>query len=103
MKVNGWQVSPEELEEKILTHPNVVDCAIVGHIMIDKAGLEQTRPRAYVVLKHVEETTPVDIYEWVARQTVSYKHLKGGVLIVANIPHNASGKILRRLLVQENP
>lgn len=99
MKVNGWQVSPEELEEKIQAHPDVADCAVVGHTSKDRAGLEQIRPRAYVVLKTGCKADADDICEWVAQRTASYKHLKGGVLFVDSIPRNASGKILRRLLV----
>ncbi|KAK5949785.1 hypothetical protein OHC33_009174 [Knufia fluminis] len=99
MKVNGWQVSPEELEEKIQAHPKVVDCAVVGHVSTDRAGLEEVKPRAYVVLKEGSRADADDICTWVNLRTASYKHLKGGVFFVDSIPRNASGKILRRLLL----
>ena len=100
LKVKGWQVSPEELEEKIQGHPSVVDCAVVGHDIADAAGLEQTHPRAYVVVSQNSSTTVQAIYDWVASQTVHYKHLTGGIFFVDNIPRNASGKILRRVLTE---
>jgi len=99
MKVNGWQVSPQELEEKIQSYPSVADCAVVGHITRDDAGLEQTQPRAYVVLKEGSKANADDISMWVSLRTASYKRLSGGVFFVDKIPRNASGKILRRLLV----
>jgi len=99
MKVNGWQVSPEELEEKVQAHPDVADCAVVGHTWKDHAGLEQTRPRAYVVLKEGSRADADDICTWVSLRTASYKHLKGGVFFTDSIPRNASGKVLRRMLV----
>lgn len=99
MKVNGWQVSPDELEEKIHSHPAVADCAVVGYTSKDRAGLDQTRPRAYVVLKQGSRAAADDICTWVSSRTASYKHLNGGVFFIDSIPRNASGKILRRLLV----
>ena len=100
MKVKGWQVSPEELEEKIQAHPNVVDCAVMGITFKDDVGLEQTQPRAYVVLKPGYQANGEEITSWVSSQTVSYKHLTGGVHFVDSIPRNPSGKILRRVLIE---
>ena len=45
MKVSGKWLSPQELENCLLKHPAVKECAVVP--VIDKAGL--TKPCAYVV------------------------------------------------------
>lgn len=102
LKVKAFQVSPEELEEKIQSHPNVIDCAVVGYNITDAAGLELTHPRAYVVVSKYSGTTAQNIYDWVASQTAHYKHLTGGVVFIDSIPRNASGKILRRSLCARN-
>lgn len=99
-KVKAFQVSPEELEAKIQAHSSVIDCAVVGYNIADAAGLEQTHPRAYVVVSPDSGITAQDIYTWVAAQTAYYKHLTGGVIFIDAIPRNASGKILRRLLLK---
>ncbi|KAK5089125.1 hypothetical protein LTR05_003349 [Lithohypha guttulata] len=100
MKVKGWQVSPEELEEKIVSHPKVVDCAVAGVTSVDHAGLEETHPRAYVVRAKGSHIDDDDICAWTSSQTVGYKRLTGGVVFVDQIPRNPAGKILRRLLLE---
>lgn len=104
MKVNGWQVSPSEIEKVLIQHPDVADVAVAGITWIDAQGLEVTRPRAYIVKKrrsfsrngqHLEK----DLQDYVASRLMSYKRLTGGVVFVDAIPRNATGKILRRLLV----
>jgi acyl-CoA synthetase (AMP-forming)/AMP-acid ligase II len=46
LKVKGFQVAPAELEGCLLTHPDVIDCCVVG-ILDDYSG---ELPRAYIVL-----------------------------------------------------
>lgn len=99
MKVNGWQVSPEELEEVIMRHQKVIDCAVTGVIRKDTAGVDQTLPRAFVVIARGTEISEEEIKSFVAAQVVGYKRLTGGVAFVSHIPRNPTGKILRRLLL----
>ena len=47
LKVSGIYVSPIEVEAALITHPAVLDAAVIGRS--DGAGLVQ--PHAYVVLK----------------------------------------------------
>ena len=47
MKVSGMWVSPSEVENALLAHDAVAECAVVGHT--DSVGL--LRPIAYVVLR----------------------------------------------------
>ncbi|ETN44249.1 uncharacterized protein HMPREF1541_10800 [Cyphellophora europaea CBS 101466] len=109
MKVNGWQVSPTELENVLLQHPSIADAAVVGIYAINQDGLEVTRPRAYVVQRLPEssaarsELTAEDVASFLASRLVSYKRLTGGVVFVAAIPRNSTGKILRRLLLAKTP
>ena len=93
IKVKGFQVAPAELEDVLLTHPQVADCAVVG--MPDRRAGEI--PKAFVVRKS-NEVLEKELISFVASKVSEYKHLKGGVMFVDFIPKSPSGKILRRLL-----
>ena len=62
IKYNGLQVSPVELEQIILTHPDVFDAA-VGSIPHESAG---ELPRAYVVKRPGAKVNEEDISSFVA-------------------------------------
>lgn len=98
LKVNGWQVSPEEIEEVIFGLDAVSDCAVIGHTVFNAMGLEETKPRAYVVKKTHSATTAEDIVKHVSDNLVRYKRLSGGVVFVNEIPRSNTGKVLRRIL-----
>ncbi|KIK11934.1 hypothetical protein PISMIDRAFT_19122 [Pisolithus microcarpus 441] len=99
IKYKGFQVPPAELESLLLQHPDVADAAVIG--VPSKEATEL--PRAYVVpartIKKEETATfALGIQEWVARKVAPHKKLRGGVVLVQQIPKSASGKILRREL-----
>lgn len=101
IKVRGYQVAPAELEALLLTNEHVKDAAVIP--VLDEASGEL--PRAYVVLKDTEEAgtkTEHEIEEWVKERVAPYKRLAGGVIFTDEIPKSASGKILRRLLVDQD-
>jgi acyl-coenzyme A synthetase/AMP-(fatty) acid ligase len=54
-------------------------------------------PKAFVVLKG--EATPKEIMDFVAARVAPHKKLRG-VEFIDKIPKSASGKILRRVLVE---
>ncbi|KAH8682545.1 hypothetical protein BX600DRAFT_492564 [Xylariales sp. PMI_506] len=91
IKTKGWQVSPTEVEDILLSHPDIQDCAVVG-VMKDDVEV----PRAYVVPRAGAETLAGStVYAFAASSLVSYKKLDGGVFFVEQIPRLASGKIQR--------
>jgi len=92
--VKGFQVAPAELEDLLLSHPAVADCAVIG-LPCESHG---EKPRAYVVLGAGKKATQKDIADFVASKLSGFKHLRGGVVFVDSIPKSAAGKILRRLL-----
>ena len=98
IKYKGMQVAPAELEALLLTHPNILDAAVVRRAD-EEAG---EVPKAFIVLKADEAskaTKPEAISAWVAERVAPHKRIRHIEYIDA-IPKSASGKILRRVLVE---
>ncbi|CAO3658670.1 unnamed protein product [Umbelopsis vinacea] len=98
IKYKGLQVPPAELESLLLKHPKVFDCAVIGVQSPEEAT---ELPRAYVVVPPdvpKTEETAQELKNYVARNVIYYKQLRGGIIFVDTIPKLASGKILRRVL-----
>ncbi|KIJ15492.1 hypothetical protein PAXINDRAFT_99370 [Paxillus involutus ATCC 200175] len=100
IKYKGFQVPPAELEAVLLQHPDVADAAVIGIYSKEEAT---ELPRAYLVparavsdQKHA--SFAVGVQGWVASRVAAHKRLRGGVILVDQIPKSASGKILRREL-----
>jgi acyl-CoA synthetase (AMP-forming)/AMP-acid ligase II len=93
IKYKGCQVAPAELEALLLTHPAVADAAVIG-LPDPEAG---EVPKAFVVLR--QAARPAAIQDWVAERVAPFKRLRH-LEVVDAIPKSASGKILRRLLVE---
>jgi acyl-CoA synthetase (AMP-forming)/AMP-acid ligase II len=94
IKVNGFQVAPAELEALLVTHPAIADAAVIARP--DAARGEA--PVAVVVTREALEAE--DLMDWVARRVAPYKRIRA-VRFVASIPRTASGKILRRVLIEQ--
>jgi acyl-CoA synthetase (AMP-forming)/AMP-acid ligase II len=99
IKDKGMQVAPAELEALLLTHPAVLDVAVVR-----KADEEAGEvPKAYVVLKpDAAGTTGESLMSWVASRVAPHKRIRH-VEFIDQIPKSASGKILRRVLIDREP
>uniref|UniRef100_A0A915DNB9 Uncharacterized protein n=1 Tax=Ditylenchus dipsaci TaxID=166011 RepID=A0A915DNB9_9BILA len=93
IKVKGFQVAPAELEDVLLSHPNIKDCAVIG--VPDRFSGEL--PKAYVV-KANENLNEQEVLDFIKDKLAYYKHLKGGVEFIEEIPKSPAGKILRRFL-----
>ena len=97
IKVKGIGVAPAELEDLLLGHPKVEDCAVLG-LKDDYSG---ELPKAFVVLKSGTEKgegVRKELQEYVKQRKERNKWITGGVDFVDVIPKSASGKILRRML-----
>jgi 4-coumarate--CoA ligase len=55
-------------------------------------------PRAYVVLRQPRIISEDDMKNFISRKLAAYKHLRGGVKFIDELPKNAIGKMLRREL-----
>ena len=95
IKYNGYQVPPAELEGVLLTNPAIADAAVIG--VPDEACGEI--PKAFVVLKADVVMTPAEVIDFVAAHVSPYKRIRACEFI-DEIPKSASGKILRRVLIE---
>ncbi|KAK4427160.1 4-coumarate--CoA ligase-like 7 [Sesamum alatum] len=95
IKCKGFQVAPTELEELLLTHPEIKDAAVIGIPDVDACEV----PIAFVVRSSYSSITEAEIKDFIIKQVAPYKRLKK-VIFIEEIPKSAAGKILRRELRQ---
>lgn len=102
IKVRAFQVAPPELEGVLLSHPEIVDAAVIG--VPDPSNQEGSEaPRAYIVRRDPKSSKPSssEVDKYMRERLAGYKMLTGGILFVEAIPKNPSGKILKRLLREQ--
>jgi benzoate-CoA ligase len=98
LKVSGMYVSPFEVEAALVTHPDVLEAAVVG------APDEQQliKPKAFVVLRPNAQASD-ELAEWLKQHVKSrmapYKYPRW-IEFVAELPKTATGKIQRFKLRQ---
>lgn len=93
LKVGGIWVSPVEVESTIVSHPAVLECAVIGHP--DTSNL--IKPKAYVVLKegHIpNEETKTAIVAYCKEKMAEYKRPRW-IEFVSELPKTATGKVQR--------
>ncbi|KAL4791399.1 putative phenylacetyl-CoA ligase [Aspergillus venezuelensis] len=103
IKFKGFQIAPTELEDILVEHPAVSDVAVIG---VWNEEMHSEMPMAYLVRKGGvsaadggdDVDTAVSIMKYLAEKVVHYKHLRGGIVWIPQIPKSASGKILKREL-----
>jgi len=92
----GENVFPAEIEEVILTHPNIAEVAVVGvpHAKWGEVG------RAYLVLKQPAAHNESELIEHVQKTLAKYKIPKQYV-VMDSLPKSAAGKVLKRMLMED--
>ncbi len=93
LKVSGVWVSPFEVEEALISHPSVLEAAVVGHE--DRDGL--IKPRAFVIRR--DDSAPSDDLSEVLKAHVKdrigvWKYPRW-IEFVDSLPKTATGKIQR--------
>jgi benzoate-CoA ligase family protein len=94
LKVGGVFVSPYEVENCLLQHPRVAECAVIGYK--DDDGL--IKPKAIVVCREeAGEALARELQEFVKRRLAPFKYPRL-VSFVPALPKNDRGKIDRKRL-----
>ncbi|GAB5897739.1 AMP-binding protein [Mycolicibacterium mageritense] len=89
----GENISSVEVEQALMSHPAVLDVAVVG--VPDPTWGE--RPKAFVVTFPPTEVTPTELIEHVKRRLAAYKAPRE-IQIVDEIPKTSTGKTLKTAL-----
>jgi acyl-CoA synthetase (AMP-forming)/AMP-acid ligase II len=89
----GINVYPAEVEETLHLHPAVAEAAVVG---VEDRDLGE-RVRAFVSLREGQRVEPADIVRF-CRERLSGAKVPKEVRILAELPKNPTGKILKREL-----
>ncbi len=92
----GENISPDEVENVLHSHPKVEEAAVIG-VHDPEWGQE---PRAVVVLKKGEMATPEEIIEFCRSKLAGFKRPRS-VVFVSSLPRNPMGKVLRKNLREE--
>ena len=90
LKVSGIYVSPFEVEACLMTHPAVLEVAVVGALDADQL----VKPKAYVVFKAGQAASIDDLKAHVKQQLAPYKYPRW-IEFVGELPKTATGKIQR--------
>ncbi|MDX1529652.1 MAG: benzoate-CoA ligase family protein, partial [Gammaproteobacteria bacterium] len=91
-KVSGYWVSPFEVESALISHPSVLEAAVVA--AEDDEGL--LKPKAFVVLKEKSEDLDLfeELKEHVKARVGAWKYPRW-IEFVDELPKTATGKIQR--------
>jgi long-chain acyl-CoA synthetase len=85
-------ISPDEIDNQLAAHPKIAEVCVVGvddEIMGERIG-------AAVVTKPDETVTLEELTGFLKEQGMAVFKLPEKLLCVDELPHNATGKIVRR-------
>ena len=96
IRSGGFNVYPSQVEAAIRSHPAIADVAVVG-VPVSDATEEVA---AAVIMEN--GSTPLTLEEvraW-AEKTIAHYALPRQLVVIAELPRNQMGKILRRKVAQ---
>jgi long-chain acyl-CoA synthetase len=90
--ISGFNVYPNEIEDVVSSHPDVLECAAVG-VADEKSG---EAVRLFVVSRN-ESLDAAEIRAWCKERLTGYK-VPREVMFTHDLPKSNIGKVLRRKL-----
>ncbi|MEZ5149736.1 long-chain-fatty-acid--CoA ligase [Rhodococcus zopfii] len=94
----GFNVYPREIEEVLMSHPSVSLAAVVG--TPDERHGEEVK--AFVVPEPGERLGEAELIDWCKEQMAAYKYPRR-IEFMTVLPMTATGKILKRALIESAP
>ncbi|MFG2139452.1 FadD3 family acyl-CoA ligase [Streptomyces sp. NPDC048650] len=91
--VGGFNAYPAEIEQLLLRHPDIADAAVIG---IPDGRLGEVG-KVFAVRRAGSALTADGLIAWSRREMANYK-VPREVAFVAELPRNASGKVVKRQL-----
>ena len=98
VKYKGHSVYPREVEEILYEHPAILECTVIGV----KDPVKGENIKAFCILRpeYKDKVTEEEIIEWAKDNMAAYKYPRL-IEFVGSLPKSAVGKILRRVLRDE--
>ncbi|MGO8879425.1 MAG: AMP-binding protein [Desulfomonilaceae bacterium] len=98
IKASGYAIAPEEVEGFLMRHPAVSEAACIP--IPDPIKGESVK--AFIVLKeeYISKVTKPELIDWAKGKMATYK-CPTVIEFLLEIPKNATGKILRRVLKEQ--
>jgi long-chain acyl-CoA synthetase len=96
LKTSGYQVWPREIEEVLASHPAVMEVSVAGV----PDPLKGEVPKAWVILRSGQSATESELRAHCRERLAPYK-VPVQVEFRKELPKTMVGKVLRRLLVEE--
>jgi benzoate-CoA ligase family protein len=96
LKVSGVFVAPAEIENCLLQHDAVLECAVIGH----EEGDGLIKPKAFIVLRPGNASSDelvAEIQQFVKSQLALYKYPRW-IEFIESLPKNDRGKVDKRVL-----
>ena len=90
---SGYRIGPAEIEDCLLTHPDVATVGVVGK----PDALRTEVVKAYVVLKEDAQVQVRDLQAWVKERLASYSYPREIEFLDA-LPMTVTGKVIRKEL-----
>jgi acyl-CoA synthetase (AMP-forming)/AMP-acid ligase II len=93
----GLNIHATDVESALYEHPGVREAAVIGveHPVLGEDVV------AFIVLTEEGAATPAELTEWCKARVADYASPRR-IYLVAELPRNATGKVLKREL-QEHP
>ncbi len=100
IKSSGYRIGPSEVEDIIIRHPAVFECAVTGYPSKNRGNIV----KASIILNkgyEAESRLATEIQEFVKARTAIYKYPRK-VEFVTDLPRTSNGKISRAQIRQKD-
>lgn len=95
--IAGEKASPREIEEMLLRHPAIADAAVVGKKDPSRGEVVV----AFVIAKEGQQVNANELRDFAREQGLAQWKCPREVRVVAELPRSPTGKVLKRVLVDQ--